>query len=88
MQSWHNTCMQQWHATIGIVLKGNINMNTVTLNQVKSGDYIKRKADAKSVYIKGTYNKASKSFSCIDTDDINKEIFIKANKPVFVGFTY
>ena len=63
-------------------------MNTLTLNQVKAGDYIKRKIDAKAVYIKGAYDKATKSFSCVDCDDMNKEIFIKANKPVFVGFTY
>ena len=61
---------------------------TLTMKQVKSGDYIKRKIDAKAVYIKGAYDRATKSFSCIDADDMNKEIFIKADKIVFVGFTY
>jgi len=63
-------------------------MNTVALNKVKSGDYIKRKIDAKAVYIKGAYDRTTKSFSCIDVEDICKEIFIKADKLVFVGFTY
>ncbi len=61
---------------------------TLTMKQVKSGEYIKRKIDAKAVYIKGAYDRATKSFSCIDADDICKEIFIKADKLVFVGFTY
>ena len=83
-QSMHATMVCRfWHCPIG-----NIIMNTLALNQVKSGEYIKRKIDAKTVYIKGAYDKASKSFSCIDTEDICREIFIKANKPVFVGFTY
>ena len=61
---------------------------TATLKQIKAGDYIKRKIDAKTVYIKGTYDRATKSFSCIDTEDICREVFIKADKLVFVGFTY
>lgn len=60
----------------------------VALKNVKSGDYIKRKADSKSVYIKGAYDRATKSFSCVDVDDMNKELFIKADKLVFIGFTY
>lgn len=63
-------------------------MQSIILKSVKPGDYIKRKADSKAVYIKGTYDKTTKSFACVDVEDICREIFIKANKPVFVGFTY
>ena len=63
-------------------------MQSITLKSVKPGDYIKRKADSKAVYIKGAYDKASKSFTCIDVEDICREVFIKADKAVFVGFTY
>ena len=59
-----------------------------TLSAVKPGDYIKRKENAKTIYIKGSYDRATKSYSCIDVEDMNKEIFIKANKLVFIGFTY
>jgi hypothetical protein len=58
------------------------------IRNIKPGEYFKRQADAKTVYVKGKYDKASKSFSAIDTEDINREIFIKATKPVFVGFDY
>lgn len=63
-------------------------MEKVLLKNVKKGEFIKRKEDAKQVYIKGDYDRSSKSYSCIDFDDINHEIFIKADKPVFVGFTF
>ena len=55
----------------------------------KSGEtFIKRTADAKAVYSVNHYDKATKSYSCSDCDDMNKEIFIKSSKTVFVGFTY
>ena len=63
-------------------------MEEKKISEVKKGDFLKRKADAKRVYIRGDYDRASKSFSCIAYDDINQEIFIKANKKVFVGFTF
>lgn len=63
-------------------------MQNITIKQVKSGDYIKRKADSKTVYIKGAYIKSLKGFECTDTDDINKTIVIKSDKLVFAGFTY
>jgi hypothetical protein len=63
-------------------------MQIVTLKTAKIGEYIKRKADSKAVYIKGAYDRTTKSFSCIDVEDICREIFIKADKPVVIGFTY
>ena len=63
-------------------------MQNVTIKSVKPGDYIKRKEDAKTVYIKGAYDRATKSFECADTDDMNRVIYIKSDKLVFVGFTY
>jgi hypothetical protein len=63
-------------------------MQNVTIKQVKQGDYFKRKPDAKTVYIRGEYCKASKAYSCIDAEDINKELLIKGDKVVVIGFTY
>lgn len=65
-------------------------MQTIPLNKLKqSGEhYFKRKPDAKAVYTINHYNREDKTYSCIDCNDINKEIFIKSNKPVFIGFDY
>jgi hypothetical protein len=63
-------------------------MQQTAIRNVAAGEYIKRKADAKTVYVKGHYDRATKSFSAIDAEDTSREIFIKATKPVFVGFDY
>jgi hypothetical protein len=60
----------------------------MALKNVKKGDYFKRKPEAKTVYIRGEYCKALKAYSCIDAEDINKELMIKGDKLVFIGFTY
>ena len=58
------------------------------IKNIKQGEFLVRKPDAKTVYIRGQYDRSSKSYSCIAFDDMNKEIFIKASKTVFVGFTF
>ena len=63
-------------------------MEKTAIKNLKKGEFIKRTETAKEVYIKGDYDRATKSFSCISYFDINKEIFIKANKEVFYGFTF
>lgn len=63
-------------------------MKAVKLNEVKVGEVFKRKPDAKSVFVRNHYDKATKSFSASDWYDTSREIFIKANKVVFVGFEF
>ena len=63
-------------------------MESTEIKNLKKGEFIKRKEDSQQVYIKGDYDRTTKSYSCIAYDDINKEIFIKANKKVFYGFTF
>lgn len=63
-------------------------MQMLKIKQVKQGDYIKRKADAKTVFVRGEYDRTARAYLCHDVDDINRVILIKSEKPVFVGFTY
>ena len=66
-------------------------MEQTKIKNLKKGEFIKRSvkgAPSSRVYIKGDYDRASKSYSCITYDDINQEIFIKADKMVFHGFTF
>jgi hypothetical protein len=63
-------------------------MQNIILRNVTKGDYVKRKADSKAVYIKGDYDRMTKSFELVDVEDINRVVYIKASKPVYVGFTY
>lgn len=63
-------------------------MQSIQIKDAKKGEYIMRKPDAKKVYIRGDYDRAARAFYCTDTEDINRGILIKADKPVFIGFTY
>jgi hypothetical protein len=63
-------------------------MQQTTIKQAPRGEYVKRKPEAKAVYIRGEYCRESKAFELIDADDINRVIYLKADKPVFIGFTY
>ena len=63
-------------------------MQNITLKNVKPGDYVKRKSDAVKVYIKGDYDRTTKSFELKDVEDINRCVYVKANKIVVIGFTY
>lgn len=63
-------------------------MKIVAIQHVTKGDYVKRKTDSKAVYIKGEYDRSSKAYEMHDTDDINRTIYIKADKVVVIGFTY
>jgi hypothetical protein len=64
-------------------------LTKITLNKLKaSGEtFFKRKPDAKGVFIVNHYNRAEKEYSCTNYET-GAEIFIKANKPVFIGFDY
>lgn len=62
--------------------------NTTPLRLVKPGDFIKRKPDAKTVYRKGDYDRATKTYTLVDTNDISRAIYLKATTPVVIGFTY
>jgi hypothetical protein len=63
-------------------------MQTTTLKATPKGEYIKRKADSKTVWIRGEYDKGSKSYSLTDSEDISRGIFLKGNAPVYIGFDY
>lgn len=63
-------------------------MKIVAIQHVTKGDYVKRKADSKAVYVKGDYCRIAKAYELRDTDDVNRVIYIKRDKVVAVGFTY
>ena len=58
------------------------------LSDLKKGEYIKRKADARKVYRKGDYDRAERKYACMDEDDISRTIYLKGDTLVYVGFDY
>jgi|TARA_R110001606_G_scaffold267136_1_gene416048 hypothetical protein len=71
------------------LILGVYDMATTPLNKLKqSGEYyFKLKEDSNAVYIINHYNRCDKTYTVSNCENMN-ERFIKANKPVFIGFTY
>lgn len=64
-------------------------MTSMTAKQVAKGAYVKfRDTDSAPVWVKGHYDRASKTYSFTKADDMNHECFKKATAKCFVGFTY
>ena len=59
------------------------------LKELKKGDFFKlRDSDTATVYVKGEYDRSTKTYSCFKFEDVNDERFFKGSKKVFVGFTF
>lgn len=66
-------------------------MELKAIKDLKKGEFFKRQIKGQPsdrVYIKGDYDRSTKTYSATAYDDINAEIFIKSNKLVYVGFTF
>lgn len=76
---WSKVCLDHGHLPI----------QSVALSSVKKGDFLKRKLSSKTVWRRGHYDASSKTYSLVDTMDINREIFLKGTARVFVdGFEH
>lgn len=60
----------------------------VAVELIKEGEFVKRKADAKMVYTRGHYDRATKTYSLNDHSNACREIFVKKGTLLFVGFSY
>lgn len=59
------------------------------LKELKKGDFFKLKdSDTATVYVRGEYDRSTKTYSCFKFEDVNDERFLKGSKNVFVGFTF
>jgi hypothetical protein len=58
-----------------------------TLSKLAKGDYVRLTKDG-PVWVKGHYDRSSKSFSLSKADDMNAETFRKGATQVWAGFTY
>ena len=62
------------------------------LKELKKGDWFTLKEiefpKESQVYIRGEYDRSSKTYSCIKWNDMNEERFFKGTKKVFTEFTF
>lgn len=75
-----------------IETKNGDTVTEIKLAHMGEGDLIKRKPDAKAVYVVNFRERAKPGkpayYSLSKYDDMNTEIFISENTPVYVGFEF
>lgn len=64
-------------------------MQQIVISAVKKGHTFKRKPDASATYIRNHFNRKSffgpANYSASDSDDMNREIFLKPSTKVWVA---
>lgn len=60
----------------------------IKIEDVKIGEFIRRKIDAKTTYTRGAFCRFDRKYACGDESDISREIMLKKGTIVYVGFTY
>jgi len=75
-----------------IETKNGDTVQEIRLAHMGDGDLIKRKPDAKAVYVVNFRERAKPGkpayYSLSKYDDMNTEIFLSENTPVYVGFEF
>ena len=65
------------------------NYKKTQVNKVNQGTYFKvRPTETAPVWVRGEYDKASKTYSCYKYDDTNHEKFLKGNREIYINFTF
>jgi hypothetical protein len=64
------------------------NKRTVPLRTIKSGEFFRRRIDAKTTFVRGDYDRTDKKFEAYDFEDINRFVYLKGATPVFVEFEF
>lgn len=80
--NWEALAMKQIETNDGDIV------NEIALRHVGVGDILKRKPNAKTVFVVNHYDRASKTWSLSDWHDMNREIFLKSDTLVYVGFDF
>lgn len=58
------------------------------IENLRIGDFFKRKEGAKKTYVRGAYSRTMKAYECQNWDDISDYVFIKKGKEVFTDFEF
>jgi small nuclear ribonucleoprotein (snRNP)-like protein len=61
---------------------------SVKLKEIPFGMVFKRRIDGKQIYIRESFvrNEGLNKYSCTYYDDMNKEVFLKGDTIVYIGF--
>ena len=62
----------------------NYYIMSTAIQDIKTGDYFKRKEGAKKTFERGAYCRTNKAYECTNVEDISDFIYIKKNKQVIL----
>jgi len=71
-------------------------MKAIKLKDVRRGDFVRRKRDSQTTFIRGSYirdlnwvtGKPYNQYALEDAEDMCREIFLKGSTIVFIDFGY
>ena len=63
-------------------------MRMIEIENVKKGDFLKRKPDAKKTYTRGDYDRMHGRYRVNDWDDISRDMLLPKGTLVWVGVTF
>ena len=64
-------------------------MEQMTIKAIPKGEFIKlNDSETTPVWVRGEYDRSSRTYSIYKFDDINHEAFVRGSRSVFVGFTF
>jgi hypothetical protein len=64
-------------------------MEQSTIKALPKGEFIKLKdSESSPVWVRGDYDRQSRTYSIYKFDDVNHESFVRGSRVVFVGFTF
>ena len=71
------------------VKRGNkiVEEGWMAIEDVPMRAFMKRRPDASTTYVRGTYYRPERKYACDDWDDISRDILLKKGTMVYVGFT-
>jgi len=55
----------------------------VAIEQIKRGDFFKKKEGAKKTFVRGEYCRINKAYECQNWDDANEYIYLKKGTIVY-----
>lgn len=60
----------------------------IKLKDVKKGDFLRRNLKTLKTYTRGDYDRTYKKYRCDDWGDISRDILLKGNTVVYIGFDF
>ena len=63
-------------------------MKKIKIEDVKKGDFIRRKPEAQTTFTAGGYCRFERRYILDDWDDISRCVYLKRGTEVYVGFVF